>query len=66
MKLIYLYDKKEHERFIMTRKKEIDAFFMGLYNENDDQKKVCLNKYIYSDIMDCTKDKFINYGKVIK
>lgn len=50
----------------MTRKKEIDAFFMGLYNENDDQKKVCLNKYIYSDIMDCTKDKFINYGKVIK
>ena len=63
MKLIYIYDKKEHERFIMTRKKEIDAFFIGLYNENDDQKKVCLNKYIYSDIMDCTKDKFINYEK---
>lgn len=66
MKLIYVYDNKEHERFIMTKKREIDDFFMGLHNENDTQKRVCLNKYIYSDIMDCTKEKFINYEKANK
>lgn len=61
LKLIYVYDNKEHNRFILTHKEEIDAFFTHDYDEKE--PFVCINKYIYSKIMDCAKAEFIDYKK---
>ena len=63
LKMIYIHDSKEHNRFIITHKDEIDHFFKDLYDK--DNPMVCINKYIFTDIMDCTKDKFINYKNKI-
>ncbi len=61
LKLIYIYDHKEHDRFILTHKKEINEFFTKEFNiENP---TVCINKYIYTKTMDCSNKEFINYKK---
>lgn len=61
LKIIYVYDNKEHNRFIIAHKEEIDTFFTLDYDEEN--PLVCINKYIYSKIMDCTKPEFIDYKK---
>lgn len=63
LKLIYIYDRDEHERFIMSNKDLIDHFFMDQYNVEKAPEKVCISKYIFTDIMDCTKEKFVDLNK---
>lgn len=64
LKLIYVFDNKEHDRFILTHKEEINKFFTQKYEKEN--PSVCINKYIYSKIMDCSEEEFINYKKGIK
>ena len=61
LKLIYVYDNKEHERFILTHKDEINKFFTQKYQTEN--PTVCINKYIYTKTMDCSNEEFINYKK---
>lgn len=63
LKLLYVYDRDEHDRFIMKNKEFIDSFFMNQYDKNSNIDNICISKYIYTDIMDCTKEKFINFEK---
>ena len=65
LKILYEYDEKEHERFITTHKEEIKSFFMDPYNMDENPEKVCISKYIFSDIMDCSKPNFINYNNKV-
>lgn len=65
LKILYKYDEKEHERFITTHKEEIKSFFMDPYNMDENPEKVCISKYIFSDIMDCSKPNFINYNNKV-
>lgn len=65
LKLLYLYDKDEHKRFIMTNSELIEAFFTEPYDAAEDNTKVCISKYIFSDIMDCTTPTFINYNNKV-
>lgn len=62
LKLMYLYDKGQNLRFITKNKDMIDAFFRDPYDSRIDYKKICINKYIFSDTLDSTKDGFVNYN----
>lgn len=63
LKLLYVYDKVQNSRFIVTNSWAVDSFFMDPYD--GDYKKVCLSKYIFSETMDCTKAGFIKFDNSV-
>lgn len=65
LKLLYKYDEKEHERFITTHKEEIKSFFMDPYKKEEEPNKVCISKYIFTNIMDCSQPDFIDYNSKV-
>ena len=62
LKMLYVYDKVQNSRFVVTNNKAVDSFFMDPY---DDDKKVCLSKYIFSQTLDCTKAGFIKFDNSV-
>ena len=62
LKLMYIYDKGQNLRFITKNKDMIDAFFTDPYDSRIDYRRICINKYIFSDTLDSSKEGFINYN----